>query len=270
MFLTTRPRVASIAVVGRPNVEKSSLLDALISKERVIASEVPATTRDAIDTVGARKKPAPYGTIEYYSALRSLNAVARSDIVLLVFDAVFGVTPQDRRLAGIAIEEGKGLIFVGSKWDIECENGEFSQSELANAIHDLIPFARFAPILFNSVETDCRSSSLLRVVDHVAENLDRRIPAAELNTVVRDAILTHPVPAGRQFEIYHASQAASHPPVFVFRCNDPERIQPHDRRFLENVIREHFDFQGVPLTLQFHSSAKPKGRSAPHHLRAVP
>ncbi len=209
MFLTARDRIASIAVVGRPNVGKGLLLNALVGEKRAIVSEVPRTTR---------------GTMEYYSALRSLNAVVRCDIALLVFDAMTGVTPQDRRLAGIAIEEGKGLIFVGNECDIEREHGEFSRVELANAIHDLIPFARFAPIAFLSLKTDHRVGSLLRIVDHVAENLDRRIPAAQLNAVVRDAILAHPAPAGCHLKIYYASQPGTRPPVFVFCCDDPERI----------------------------------------------
>jgi GTP-binding protein len=257
----------ALAIVGRPNVGKSSLLNALLGEERSIVSEVPGTTRDAIDTIfdwhgrkirlidtaGVNKKPEAHGAIEYYAALRSLKAISRCDIALLVFDAMSGVTMQDRRLAGLAIEERKGLIVVGNKWDLVREQGEFSQGELANVIHELMPFARFAPVTFLSAKTHRRLGSLMPVVNHIAENLDRRIPTPQLNTAIRDAVLAHPAPAtgGKLFKVYYATQPATHPPIFVFHCNDPDLLQSHYKRFLENVIRQHFDFEGVPLTLEF-------------------
>jgi GTPase len=258
----------ALAIVGRPNVGKSSLLNALLGEERAIVSDVPGTTRDAIDTTfnwhrrkirlidtaGMRKKPEAHSAIEYYAALRSLNALARCDIALLVFDGMHGVTAQDRRLVGLAIEERKGLVLVGNKWDLVREQGgDFSQGELANAIWESIPFAPFAPIAFLSAKTHRRLGSLMPIVDHVAENLDRRIPTAQLNTIMRSAVVAHPPPAigGRLFKLYYASQPATHPPIFVFHCNDPELIPTNYRRFLEKTIRDHFDFEGVPLTLEF-------------------
>src|SRR6185437_11101336 len=217
--------------------------NALLGHERTIVSEKPGTTRDAIDsllewhgrqlrlidTAGVRKKPAAHGAIEYYAALRSLKAISRCDIALLVFDAISGVTAQDRRLAGLALEERKGLILVGNKWDLVREQGEFSQGELGNAIHDLMPFARFAPVTFLSAKTRRRLGSLMPAVAHIAENLDRRVPTPKLNAVVRDATIAHPAAAvgGRPFKIYYASQPAVHPPLFVFACNDPDLLQPH-------------------------------------------
>jgi GTP-binding protein len=257
----------ALAIVGRPNVGKSSLLNALLGEERAIVSEVPGTTRDAIDTIlvrhdrqirlidtaGVRKKPEAHGAIEYYAALRSLKAISRCDIALLVFDAMSGVTAQDRRLAGIAIEERKGLILVGNKWDLVREQGEFSQGELGNVIHELIPFARFAPVTFLSAKSGRRLGSLMPIVNQVAENLDRRVPTAQVNAVIRDAVLAHPAPAvgGKLFKIFYVSQPAVHPPLFVFACNDPELLVPHYRRFLDNVIRGAFNFEGVPLHLEF-------------------
>jgi GTPase len=258
----------ALAIIGRPNVGKSSLLNALLGEERAIVSAAPGTTRDSIDTVfvrhdrtirlidtaGVRKKPSAHGAIEYYAALRSLNALSRCDIALLVFDALEGVTAQDRRLAGIAIEERKGLVLVGNKWDLVREQGgDIAQAELADAVRSLIPFARFAPIAFLSAKTHRRLGSLMPIVDTVARNLDRRVPTPELNALIRNAGLAHPAPAigGRLLKLYYASQPATHPPVFILHCNDPDLVQSHYKRFLENNIREHFDFEGVPLTLEF-------------------
>ncbi len=267
----------SLAIIGRPNVGKSSILNALIGEERVIVSDVPGTTRDAIDSVftwhdgryrlidtaGVRKKPEAHGAIEYYAALRSLNAIARCDIALLVFDSMVGLTQQDRRLAGIVLEERKGLIIVGNKWDLAREQGEYNQGELINVIHEQVPFARFAPVTFLSAKTHRRLGSLMPMVAHVAENLDRRIPTAQLNAIVRDATLAHPAPAagGKLFKIYYCSQPATHPPLFIFHCNDPELVQSSYKRFLENILREHFDFEGVPLTLEFRPRRDNEDRS---------
>ncbi|MBV9334053.1 MAG: ribosome biogenesis GTPase Der [Candidatus Eremiobacteraeota bacterium] len=258
----------ALAVIGRPNVGKSSLVNALLGQERSLVSQTPGTTRDAVDavftwhdrnyrlvdTAGFRKRPEAHGAIEYYAALRSLGAIARCDIALLVFDAMTGVMAQDRRLAGIALEERKGLIVVGNKWDLVREQtDEYTQSDLAAAVRDAIPFAAFAPITFLSAKTHRRLGGLMPIVARVAENLGKRITTAELNVVIRKAVLAHPPSAagGRLLRIYYASQPATHPPLFVFHCNDPELVQNHYKRFLENTIRQHFDFEGVPLALEF-------------------
>ncbi len=262
----------SLALIGRPNVGKSSLLNAVLGEERSIVSEVPGTTRDAVDTIlrfhehtirlidtaGVRKKSHAHGAIEYYAALRSLSAIARCDIALLLFDTMAGITQQERRLAGIALEERKGLILVGNKWDLAREQGEYSQGELANVIHEQMPFARFAPVTFLSAKTKRRLNSLMPVVMKVADNLDRRIPTAKLNAIIRDAAAAHPAPApgGKTFKILYCSQPASHPPLFVFHCNDPDLVQTSYKRFLENTIRQHFDFEGVPLTLEFRKRSR--------------
>jgi GTPase len=258
----------ALAVIGRPNVGKSSLVNALLGEERTLVSETPGTTRDAIDsqfswrdrsyrlvdTAGMHKRPQAHGAIEYYAALRSLSALARCDIAVLVFDAMTGILAQDRRLAGLAIEERKGLIVVGNKWDLVREQaGDWSRSDLVGAVRESIPFADFAPVVFLSAKTQRRLGSLMPVVAKLAENLDRRVATSQLNAVIRDAVLAHPpaFTAGKVLRIYYASQPATHPPVFLFHCNDPDLVQSHYKRFLENVIRQHFDFEGIPLTLEF-------------------
>jgi GTPase len=258
----------ALAVIGRPNVGKSSLVNALLGEERTLVSETPGTTRDAIDsqfswrdrsyrlvdTAGMHKRPQAHGAIEYYAALRSLSALARCDIAVLVFDAMTGILAQDRRLAGLAIEERKGLVVVGNKWDLVREQaGDWSRSDLVGAVRESIPFADFAPVVFLSAKTTRRLGSLMPVVAKLAENLDRRVATSQLNTVIRDAVLAHPpaFTAGKILRIYYASQPATHPPVFLFHCNDPDLVQSHYKRFLENVIRQQFDFEGIPLTLEF-------------------
>jgi len=257
----------AIAIVGQPNVGKSSLLNALLGEERTIVSDVPGTTRDAIDSVfevgerrvrlidtaGVRKRSTAHGAIEYYSSLRALNAIARCDVALLVIDAMRGISTQDRRLAGMILEERKGLIIVANKWDLVRAQGAYSQPELTEVIHGQLPFAAFAPVTFLSALTKRRLSNLMPLVQRVARNLDRRIATPRLNALLRDAVLRHPPPApgGHPPRIYYASQPGVHPPLFVFHCNDPDLIQPSYIRYLENMLRANEDFEGVPLTLQF-------------------
>jgi GTPase len=262
----------SIALIGQPNVGKSSLLNALLNEERAIVSDVPGTTRDAIDTIfqfhehrirlidtaGVRRKATKHGPLEYYSSLRSLKAIARCDIALLLIDAMQGPLNADRRLAGIALEERKGLIIVGNKWDLVREQGEYSQGELVKEIHALVPFAAFAPVTFLSALTKRKLGALMPLVMKVAANLDRRIPTAKLNAIVRDAVLAHPPPmaAGRALKIFYCAQVAAHPPLFVFHCNEPDGFGSSYKRFLENVLRSNFDFEGVPLSLEFRERSR--------------
>ncbi len=264
---TTLEDELALALVGQPNVGKSSLLNALLGEERAIVSEVPGTTRDSIDelydyqdrrirlidTAGVRKKMHAHGAIGYYAALRSLQAIARCDIAILVIDATVGPLMQDRRLAGMILAERKGMIIVANKWDLARELGEFKQSELIEAIHDQLPFARFVPVTFLSALTRRRLGSVMPLVMRVAANLERRIPTPRLNELIRDATLAHPLTGsgGKALKIFYSAQPAVHPPLFVFHCNDPELVRPDYERFIENTIRRSFDFEGVPLTLEF-------------------
>jgi GTPase len=260
------------ALVGRPNVGKSSLLNALLGEERSIVSPLPGTTRDAIDTVfpydgrrvrlidtaGVRKRSTEHGSIEYYSSLRSLAAIARCDIAVLLIDSMHGITAQDRRLAGIILEERKGLIIVANKWDLAQAQGEYQQADLIQALYADIPFATFAPVTFLSALTGRHLNALMPLVMKTVDNLDRRIPTAQLNAVIRDACLTHPAPAksGKVFRIFYCAQVTAHPPLFIFHCNDPDLATFAYKRFMENTLRANFDFTGVPLTLDFRERAR--------------
>jgi GTP-binding protein len=257
----------SLALVGQPNVGKSSLLNAMLGEQRSIVSDAPGTTRDAIDTTflyqdrhirlidtaGIRKRSAPHGSIEYYSSLRSLSAISRCDVAIMLIDSMHGISMQDRRLAGLILAERKGLVIVANKWDLARELGEFQQGELTQAIYADLPFATFAPVTFLSALTKRRLGSLMPIVFQVATGLDRRIPTPQLNTVIRDAVMTHPAPGkgGKPLRIYYCAQVAAHPPLFIFHCNDPELMTTSYKRFLENTLRSRFDFTGVPLSLEF-------------------
>jgi GTP-binding protein len=262
----------ALAVVGRPNVGKSSLVNALLGEERLIVADAPGTTRDAIDTMfdfhehhirlidtaGMWRKIKHHGSIEYYSSLRSLSAIARCDVAILVIDSMQGIMDQERRLAGLVLEEGKGLIIAANKWDLARELGEYQQSELIEVIHEQMPFAAFAPVTFLSALTKRRLGSLMPLVMRVSANLDRRVPTPQLNSIIRDAVYAHPAPghAGKPLRIYYGAQVGTHPPRFLFHCNDPDLATRSYRRFLENTLRANFDFEGIPLTLEF----KPRTR----------
>jgi GTP-binding protein len=163
-----------------------------------------------------------------------------------------GPLNADRRLAGIALEERKGLIIVGNKWDLVREQGEYSQGELIKEIHALVPFASFAPVIFLSALTKRKLGGLMPLIMKVAANLDRRIPTAKLNTPVRDAVVAHPPPLAAGY----CAQVAAHPPLFVFHCNDPDGFGSSYKRFLENVLRSNYDFEGVPLTFEFRERSR--------------
>ncbi|HIT22398.1 MAG TPA: ribosome biogenesis GTPase Der [Candidatus Scybalousia intestinigallinarum] len=252
------------SVIGRPNVGKSSLINALLNEERVIVSNVAGTTRDSIDSVfkyhneefviidtaGMRKKGKVFESVEKYSLLRSLKAIDRSDICLLVINAEEGVIEQDKHIAGYALEKGKGLILVVNKWDT-VENPNIK--EYTTMLRNEFQFLRYAPIVFLSALTKKRIHTLMPEVLKVAENIQREVKTSVLNDVINDSYALNLPPSykGKRLKIYFVHQAGIKPPKFVFQVNHKGLVHFSYERYLENKIRENFDFTGTPIVLQF-------------------
>lgn len=256
--------VIKFSLIGRPNVGKSSLVNAFLGQERVIVSNIAGTTRDAIDTpytyeeqdyviidtAGMRKKGKVYESTEKYSVLRALRAIERSDVVLVVLNADEGIQEQDKKIAGYAHEAGKAVVIVVNKWDA-IEKDDKTMNFYTQQIREHFLFLDYAPIVFVSAKTKQRVHQILPVVKRVSENHAMRIQSSILNEVIEDSVARNPAPAdkGRRLRIYYATQVAIKPPTFVVFVNDPELMHFSYERFLENRIRETFDFEGTPLRL---------------------
>ena len=252
------------SIIGRPNVGKSSLTNALLNEERVVVSDIAGTTRDSIDSVlkyngeeyividtaGMRKKGKVFESIEKYSLFRSLKSIDRSDICLVVINAEEGIMEHDKHIAGYAIERGKGLIFVVNKWD-KVENTTIQEFE--KLMRAEFQFAPYAPIVFLSALTKKRIHTLMPEIVKVNENINRVVKTSILNEVIQDAYQLNLPPSykGKRLKIYYTSQTGIKPPKFTFRVNNKGLVHFSYERYLENKIRENFDFEGTPIVLQF-------------------
>lgn len=260
----TYDEMTKFAVIGRPNVGKSSLVNAILNQERVIVSNIEGTTRDAIDTpfkregkeyvvidtAGIRKRGKIYENIEKYSVMRAMTAIERADVVLVVIDGESGIREQDKHVAGFAHEAGKGVIIVYNKWDTLDKN-EQTMNNVEKEIRAQFPYLSYAPIAFVSALTKQRIHTLLPLIDEVHDYSTMRVQTNVINEVILDAQLMTPPPThnGARLKIYYASQVAIAPPTFVLFVNDPELLHFSYNRFLENKLREAFSFKGTTLRI---------------------
>lgn len=253
-----------IAIVGRPNVGKSSLVNALLGEERVIVSDIPGTTRDAIDTpfqfqgrkytlidtAGIRRKSRIKESTERYSVIRALRSIDRADVVLIMVDAVDGVRDQDKKIAGYVHEQGRANIIVVNKWDL-VEKNSTTINRYDEEIREEFKFLAYSPIMYVSALTKKRIFKLLDIVDFVVGQHNRRINTSELNQVVNEAMALNPLPGGggKKVKILYSTQVRTAPPTFIFFSNHPELVHFSYLRYLENTLRQNFGFEGSPIRL---------------------
>jgi len=253
-----------VAIIGKPNVGKSSLTNAILGEDRAIVSDVAGTTRDAIDTpfenkhgkytfidtAGIRKKNKIYNDIEKYSIIKAKSAIDRADVALIVIDATEGVTEQDEKIAGFAHEKGKAMIIVVNKWDL-IEKTDMTLNQYSKKVREHFKFMSYAPIITLSAKTHQRIDKLFEVINkvHTANNL--RITTGVLNDVIIEAMAIHPAPTdkGRRLKIYYATEVKVAPPTFVLFVNNKELAHFSYIRYLENEIRKRFDLEGTPINI---------------------
>lgn len=256
--------VIKVAVIGKPNVGKSSIINTILGEDRVIVSNIAGTTRDAIDTpfqvnddkyvfidtAGIRRKSKVNENVEKYSVLRSLTAIERSDVCLIMIDAQEGVTEQDKRIAGYAHEAGRAAIIVVNKWDL-IEKDNYTYNEYEKDIRNELSYMKYAPIVFISAKTKQRVSKVLDIIKYVSNQHAMRISTGALNDLISEAILLNQPPSdkGKRLKIYYGTQVAVKPPRFLLFVNDVELAHFSYIRYLENQIRQNYNFEGTPIVM---------------------
>ena len=260
-----------IAVIGRPNVGKSSLINALVSENRVIVSDIAGTTRDSIDTpfewkgdkytlidtAGIRRNSKIYEDIEKYSVIRAIAAIERSDVCVVMIDAQDGVTEQDKRIAGLAHEAGKGIVVCVNKWDL-IEKETNTMKRYKEEVRSELPFMSYAPIIFISVTDKVRLAQVMDNAKAVAENRAMRISTGQLNSLITDAMMMKQPPSdkGKSLKVYYVTQVGVKPPLFSFQVNSRKLMHFSYSRYLENRIREAFGFEGTSIKFVFREKAE--------------
>jgi len=266
--------VIKVALIGKPNAGKSSLINTILGENRVIVSEVAGTTRDAIDTpftideqdfvlidtAGIRRRKNVNENIEKYSVLRALTAIERSDVSLLIIDAYEGITDQDKKIAGYAHEAGRGVIIIVNKWDL-LEKDNKTMKKFTETLRNELAFMTYAPILFVSALTKQRVHQILESVMYVAEQQSLRVQTGLLNDILNEAIILNQPPSdkGKRLKIYYMTQVSVKPPTFVLFVNDKELAHFSYMRYLENVIRKNFKFEGTPIHIQVREKQRLSG-----------
>ena len=263
-----------LAIIGKPNVGKSSFVNALVGENRVIVSEIPGTTRDSIDTpfawedewfvlidtAGIRRKSKVNENIERYSVVRAIAAIERSDVCLVMIDAQEGVTEQDKKIAGLAHDGGKGVVLAVNKWDL-IEKETNTMEAYRKKMRAELPFLSYAPDVFISVKDGQRLRKVLEIVSSVNANCAMRVPTSPLNSLIRDAVAMKPPPTdkGKRLNIYYVSQVGVRPPLFSFKINKRDLMHFSYARYIENRIRDAYGFAGTPISFVFREKGEEDG-----------